>query len=74
MWSSVNYIYCVVHLIPSAYLSYNWEFVPFNHLHPATHPFPISGNHEPGLFFYECLSVFEVQLPYNTISSWYTAQ
>ena len=30
--NSVNYIYHVVHYIPSTYLSYNWKFVPFDYL------------------------------------------
>ena len=27
-----------VHYIPSTYLSYNWKFVPFAHLHPFPLP------------------------------------
>ena len=33
-YSSVHYIYQVVHYIPTPYLSYNWEFVPSNCLYP----------------------------------------
>ena len=60
--SSVNYIYHVVHYIPSTYFSYNCKFVPFDCLH---FPFPLylaSGNHKSDLFFFEfvCLLVFEV--------------
>ena len=32
-YMSINYIYPVVHYIPCTYLSYNWKFVPFDHLH-----------------------------------------
>ena len=58
-YSSVNYIHHVVHNSPSAYLSYNWEFVPFDYFDPIPHPPPpASGNHKPDLFF--CVFVFEV--------------
>ena len=40
--SSVNYVYHVIHYIPSTYLSYNWKFVPFDCLHPI---FPLSTPH-----------------------------
>ena len=28
-----NHSYHVIHYIPSTYLSYNWEFIPFDHLY-----------------------------------------
>ena len=58
-YSSVNYIYPVVHYIPSTYFSYNWKFVPFDCLHPIPFPQPpASGNHKCDLFFSEL--IFEV--------------
>ena len=32
-YGSVNYLYHVVHYITSSYLSYNWNFLPFDYLH-----------------------------------------
>lgn len=36
-YSSVDYIYHVVHYISGTYLSYNWNSVPFGH-HPVSFP------------------------------------
>ena len=45
--------------LSSIYLSYNWKFVPFEHLHPIPRPLtPTSGSHKPDLFVYEF--IFEV--------------
>ena len=33
MYSSVNDINHIIHHISSTYLSYNWKFMPFDHLH-----------------------------------------
>ena len=66
----------IVHPIPSTYLSYNWKFVPFDHLHPIPPP-PNSGNHKPDLFLYEFVwlvgfwSKNDLQ---HCISSWHTTQ
>ena len=61
--SSVNYTYHVIHCIPSTYLSYNWKFVPFDHLHPIPPPpRPASGNHRSDLFFYEFVNFYKVSL------------
>ena len=56
--SNDNYIYHMVHCIPSAYFSYNWKFIPFNHLHPIPPPQPSSDNLESDLFFYEFVCFF----------------
>ena len=37
-YSSGNYIYHVVHYIPSTYLSYNWKFVSCDCLYPIPRP------------------------------------
>ena len=34
----MNYIDHVVHYVPSTYLSYDWKFVPFDHLHSVPPP------------------------------------
>ena len=47
----------VVYYISSTFLSYNWKFVPFDHLSPIP-PTPTSGNHKSDLFL--SLFVFEV--------------
>ena len=51
-YSSVNYIYHVVHYIPSTYLPYNWKFGPFDCLYQVF-PFLLhsSGNHKSDLPF-----------------------
>ena len=36
--SSDNYINHVVHHVPRTYVSYKWNFVPFDHLHPIRPP------------------------------------
>ena len=42
--------------IPSTYLSYNWEFVSFDHLSPVP-PLPnLPDNHKSDLFSYEFVS------------------
>ena len=38
---SVNYSHHVVDQTPSAYLSFNWKFVPFDRLPPALLPQPL---------------------------------
>ena len=47
--SSVNYIYHVIHYIPSIYLSYRCKSIPFDCLHPIQ-PLPLV-NHKFDLFF-----------------------
>ena len=42
----------VAHYIPSTYLSYNWKFVPFDHLQNSLSPTRIYGKHKFYLFFY----------------------
>ena len=62
-YSSVNYIYHVVHYILSSYLSYGWKFVPFDCLHPVPSPSPSPyGDYKSDLFFYEFVCLF---LNYN---------
>ena len=41
MYNSVNYIYQVVHYIPSTYLSYNWKFVPLTAFIQYPPPLPL---------------------------------
>ena len=50
IYSSVNYHF--VHYIPSTYLSYNWKFVHFDHLHPIlpAATCPANGKHKSDLF------------------------
>ena len=39
----LKYSYHAVHFIPMIYLSYNWKFIPFDHLQPFPHsPLPAS--------------------------------
>ena len=69
MYSSVNYIYQVVHYIPSSCLSYSCKFIPFDHLHLIP-PFPPSASSSDkfGNFFLSVTEfVFEVQLTNNTM-------
>ena len=54
IYTSVSCIYHFLCYIPRTYLSYNWKFVPLDHLHPS--PFT-SGNHKSDLFLYACLFV-----------------
>ena len=53
--SRVNCIYRVVHYIPSAYLSYIWNFVHFDHLHAIIQPPPPSSNRNFLSFSMSCL-------------------
>ena len=58
-YSTVDYIYHVVSYIPTTYLSYNWTFRPFDHLHPLPSPStPATGNHKSELVY--CGFVFEI--------------
>ena len=52
--STANYSCHAVHWKPSTYLSHNWEFVPFDHLHPIS-PLPTltSANEKSHLLFCE---------------------
>ena len=61
-YNNVIYLPHVVRYIPSTYLPYNWEFVPFDTFIqlPRTRS-PTSGNHKSDLFFYE----FGFLLKYN---------
>ena len=50
---SVSFIYHVVNYIPHAYLSHNWKFVPFDHLHlvpPPPPPTPLHPQTHPSFF------------------------
>ena len=69
-YSSVHYIYRIVHYIPSTYLQLEvCTFWLLSSNSPSPYPIPTSGNHKSGLFFYEfaCLFVFEVLLTYYTM-------
>ena len=56
----VNYIYHVTCYIPSSYLSYNWNFLPFDHFHSILPLSFISGNHKSDTGFVLCI--------YNSVS------
>lgn len=59
-YSIVNYSHHAFCYIIRTYLSYNWKFVPFDHLHPMppTPHSPASGNHKSHLCFYEHIIIF----------------
>ena len=57
IYSRFNYIYNVVHYIPCTYLSYTWEFVPFDCFHSVPQP-STSGYHKSDLFFYLFIYLF----------------
>ena len=54
-------------------LSYNWKFVPFDHLHPLSPlPTPVppthtSGNHKSDLFFRFVVTIVYMFLKYNPL-------
>ena len=60
MYSSVNYINHIIYHISSTYLSYNWKFVPFDHLHSN---FPSHCNHKSNLCFYEVVYFLKYNWP-----------
>ena len=65
IYSNVNCIYCIMHYIPSIYLSYNWKFLPFDCLHPIkTSPPPVITNL---ISFSMNMFVFEVLSTYDTV-------
>ena len=60
-YSSANYIYHVVCHILSAYLSYNWKFIPFDCFHPISLPSsPPLVTTDLTLFLWVCSFVLEV--------------
>ena len=60
-YSSVNYSCHVVRHIPSTYLSYNWKFLPFDHLPPgppSPHPLPLVTTDLISFFMSSCFLIF----------------
>ena len=59
-YSSVD-IKNAIHYISRTYLSYNWKFVAFDHLHPnPPPPTPCSDNHKSHLFFCESVCLWSI--------------
>lgn len=56
-YSGDNNNHHAVHYIPCSPLSYTWEFVPFDHLHPIPPSLTPKGNCKYDLFFSMSLSI-----------------
>ena len=62
----------MVHYIPSTYLSYNWKFLPFDHLHPIPPTLATSGNHKSDLHFFKifgCIGSLLLRVGFSLVAA-----